>query len=227
MSERMNALPVIDFHTHCLLSDGVLCPAEHARRVKVSGYAVIGLADHADPGTMPGIIKTARASALALNEHMGLTILPGVELTHVPPALIADEVKKARDLGASHVVVHGETIVEPVAPGTNRAAIEAGCDILAHPGLMSEEDVALAAEKGVYLELSSRGGHSLANGLVASLALEHGAGLLINSDGHAPGDWLTPELQRQVALGAGLSQAQYESLMAAAAALAAVYKARI
>lgn len=223
----MKTLPVIDFHTHCLLSDGVLCPAEHARRVKVSGYAVIGLADHVDPGTMPGVIETGRASARALNGHMGLTILPGVELTHVPPDLIADEVKRARELGASHVVVHGETMVEPVAPGTNRAAIAAGADILAHPGLLTEEEAALAAEKGVYLELSSRGGHSLANGLVAKLALKHGAGLLVNSDGHAPGDWLSPEFQRQVALGAGLSQTQYEDMMAGAASLAEIFKSRL
>ena len=223
----MKTLPVIDFHTHCLLSDGVLCPAEHARRVKVSGYEVIGLADHVDPGTMPWVIETGRASARALNGQMGLSILPGVELTHVPPALIADEVKRARDLGATHVVVHGETIVEPVAPGTNLAAIRAGADILAHPGLLTEEEAALAAERGVRLELSSRGGHSLTNGLVASLASKHGASLLVNSDGHTPGDWLTPELQRNVALGAGLTQDQYEKIMAGASELAAVFLARL
>lgn len=224
----MNTLPVIDLHTHSLLSDGVLCPAELSRRVLVSGYAVLGLADHVDPGTMPMVIETARASARALNGHMeGLTILPGVELTHVPPALIADEVKKARDLGASHVVVHGESIVEPVAPGTNRAAILAGADILAHPGLLTEEEADLAAEKGVYLELSSRGGHCLANGLTVRLARARGARLLINSDGHAPGDWLSPERQRAVALGAGLSQDEYLELMAEAARLAERLKSEI
>lgn len=216
----METFPVIDLHTHCLLSDGVLCPAELGRRVRVSGYEVLGLADHVDPGTMPGIIAVALDSARSLNGHMeGLTILPGVELTHVPPALIADQVKRARDLGASHVVVHGESIVEPVAPGTNLAAIEAGADILAHPGLLTDREAALAAEKGVYLELSSRGGHSLANGLVARLARARGAKLLVNSDGHAPGDWLTPERQRAVALGAGLSQVEYLEIMADASLL--------
>lgn len=222
------ALPeVIDFHTHCLLSDGELCPAELARRVRVAGYRFLGLADHADPGTMPSIIERARASALALNGHMGVTILPGVEITHVPPALMGDLVRRARDLGASHVVVHGESVVEPVAPGTNLAAIEAGADILAHPGLLTEKEAALAAEKGVYLELSSRGGHGLGNGLTAQLARRFGAGLLVNSDGHAPGDYLTPELQRATALGAGLSEEEYLALMAEAARLAERFLKRL
>lgn len=223
----MTCRPIIDFHTHSLLSDGVLTPAELGRRVQVCGYAVLGLADHADPGTLPGIIETARASARALNGHMeGLTILPGVEITHVPPALIGDLVQRARDLGASHVVVHGETIVEPVRPGTNLAAIKAGADILAHPGLLTEEEAALAAEKGVYLELSARAGHSLTNGLTAQLARRFGAALLVNSDGHAPGDWLTPERHQAVALGAGLDQAEYEALLAGAARLAEAVKKR-
>ena len=32
----------------------------------------------------------------------------------------------SRELGAKIVVVHGETVAEPVEPGNNRAAIEAG-----------------------------------------------------------------------------------------------------
>ena len=224
----MENFAVIDFHTHSLLSDGEFCPAELGRRVEVSGYSVVGLADHADHGTMPGIIKAGRAAALALNGYMGgLTILPGVEITHVPPSLIGDLVQKARDLGASHVVVHGESLVEPVAPGTNLAAIAAGADILAHPGLVTEEEATLAAEKGVFLELSARGGHNIANGHTVVMARRFGAGLLINSDGHAPGDYLTPTLQRAVALGAGLDQSEYCEVMAAAAALAETFMKRL
>lgn len=219
---------VIDFHTHSLLSDGVLCPAELARRAQVNGYAVLGMADHADSGTLAGIVETARKSALALNGRMeGLTILPGVEITHVPPALISEVVKQARDLGASHVIIHGESVVEPVAPGTNMAAIEAGADILAHPGLLSEKEAALAAEKGVCLELSARGGHGLANGLTASLARRFGARLLINSDGHAPGDYLSPAFQKTVALAAGLSESEFAEVMEEASRLAEIYKKRI
>ena len=65
------------------------------------------------------------------------------------------------------MVVHGETLVEPVEEGTNHEAIMAGVDILAHPGLISEEDVRLAKERKVLLEISARKGHSLSNGHVA------------------------------------------------------------
>ena len=217
----METRPVIDFHTHTLLSDGELVPAELARRVQAAGYGVLGLADHVDHGTLAGVLAAARASALALAGYLeGLTILPGVEITHVPPALIGDLVRRARDLGASHVVVHGESPVEPVAPGTNLAAIEAGADILAHPGLLGEREAERAAEKGVRLELSSRGGHSLGNGRVARLARKYGAVLLVNSDGHDLGDFLTPELQRAVALGAGLDEEEFAVMMTGAAGLA-------
>ena len=46
------------------------------------------------------------------------------------------------------MVVHGETIIEPVEKGTNLAAVQSPyVDILAHPGLLSLEEAKLAAEK--------------------------------------------------------------------------------
>jgi len=103
------------------------------------------------------------------------------------------------------VVVHGETIVEPVARGTNLAAIEGGADVLAHPGLITEEEVALAAEKGVHLEITTRKGHSLTNGHVAVLARKLKAKLVIDNDAHAPGDLVSQDMRRMAALGAGLT----------------------
>ncbi len=45
-------------------------------------------------------------------------------------------VRLSKELGAEIVVVHGETSVEPVAPGTNNASVElSDVDILAHPVL--------------------------------------------------------------------------------------------
>jgi len=104
------------------------------------------------------------------------------------------------------VVAHGETLVEPVHPGTNRAAIEAGVDILAHPGLLSGDEAELAARNGVHLEITSRKGHSLSNGHVAKLALETGAKLVIDTDTHEPGDLITDEQSQKILLGAGLDR---------------------
>jgi histidinol phosphatase-like PHP family hydrolase len=79
-----------------------------------------------------------------------ITVLPGVELTHVAPARIAPLARRAKELGAAIVVVHGETIVEPVEPGTDRAAVECtDVDILAHPGFITLEEARLAAQNGI------------------------------------------------------------------------------
>jgi len=75
-------------------------------------------------------------------------VLPGVEITHIPPALIKNAVSLARRCGASIVIVHGETLVEPVEKGTNLAALNEDIDILAHPGLITEEDALLAKKNG-------------------------------------------------------------------------------
>ena len=203
---------MVDLHTHSLLSDGSLLPAELVRRAAVLGMKAIAITDHGDHSNIELIIPQIVRASEELSEANGIVVVPGVELTHLPPKLIAPLVRRSRELGAKLVLVHGETFVEPVIPGTNRAAIEGEADILVHPGLISEEDVILARERGVYLELTARKGHCLANGWVAKLALRHRAKLVINSDAHDPGDLITPERAREVALGAGLSEVQYEEV---------------
>lgn len=200
---------MIDLHTHTFFSDGVLVPAEQLRRVEALGYEAIAITDHADSSNMDFILPRIIQAAKDLNPYSTTRLIPGIELTHVPPGLIAQLINKARQLGAQVVVVHGETVVEPVAPGTNRAAIEAGADILAHPGLITEEEVQLAAKNNIFLELSGRKGHSITNGYVAKLAEKLGAKLVVCADAHSPSDFLTPEMARIVALGAGLSEERY------------------
>ena len=179
---------MIDLHTHTLLSDGVLIPTELARRAEVLGFRALGMADHVDTMlvevTVPRLVAVARDLASA----MAMKVLPGAEITHCRPEHIARVVARARQLGARVVVVHGETPVEPVMPGTNRAAIEAGCDILAHPGLITYDEARRAKERGVLLEISGRAGHSLGNGHVAQVARRTGASVIFGSDSHAPGD---------------------------------------
>lgn len=203
---------IIDLHTHTFFSDGALVPAEHLRRVEVMGYEAIAITDHADSSNLDFIIPRIVQAANDLNPVSTTRLIAGIELTHVPPALYAELTARARELGAEIVVAHGETPVEPVAPGTNRAALEAGVDLLAHPGFITEEDAALAAEKGIMLELSGRKGHSLTNGHVAKMAEKTGAKLCVNADAHTPSDFLSPEMAKKVALGAGLSAERYRTL---------------
>ena len=200
---------MIDFHTHTFFSDGALVPAEHVRRVEQMGYQAIAITDHADSSNIGILIPNLIRVSEDLSAVNRTKLVVGVELTHVPPPLIAPLTKECRALGAQLVVVHGETPVEPVLPGTNRAALEAGVDVLAHPGFITEEEAALAAKNGVLLELSGRKGHSLTNGHVAKVAQKTGALLAINADAHTPGDFLSSEMAQKVGLGAGLSLDDY------------------
>lgn len=210
---------MIDLHMHTLFSDGELIPSELVRRAESKGLTGIGLTDHGDTSNMAFIIPRIVAVAEELNRVLDIQVIPGIEITHVPPALIADAVRKARALGAKLIIVHGETIVEPVAPGTNRAALEADIDILAHPGLISVEEVGLAMEKGICLEISARKGHSLTNGHVARLAEKIGAKMVIDTDAHSPNDLITADQARQVVLGAGLPQSFFDIMQTNAAGL--------
>ena len=215
---------MIDLHTHTLFSDGALLPTELARRAKAAGYQAMAFTDHVDASNLFLVLENLARVADQGGAYLGLDILLGVELTHVPPGLIPKMVETARMNGAQLVLVHGETLVEPVEVGTNLAAIEAGVDILAHPGLITPEDANLAAQRGVHLELTTRKGHSLSNGHVAVMARKFGAKLVINNDAHAPGDLVSRDLRRRIALGAGLSQEEY--LQAEAHSWAMVENAR-
>lgn len=205
---------MIDLHTHTLFSDGVLVPAEHLRRFAVLGYEAVAITDHADSSNLDFIVPRIVQAAADLNPFSTTRLIPGIELTHIPPELFKGLTARARELGALLVVAHGETPVEPVIPGTNRAALEAGVDLLAHPGFISEEDARLAARKGIFLELSGRKGHSLTNGHVVRMAQSAGALLAVNADAHEPGDFMTAQRAECVALGAGLNQTEYAQLRA-------------
>jgi putative hydrolase len=201
---------MIDLHMHTTFSDGELIPAELIRRARVAGYKAMAITDHADASNIRLILDNVRRLTDGFAHFFDMEVLAGVELTHVPPALLPDFVQMARDAGAQIVVVHGETVVEPVAQGTNLAAIEARVDVLAHPGLITEVEVKLAAEFGVALEITTRRGHSYCNGHVATLARRFGAKLVIDNDAHAPSDLLGEELRRKVAYGAGLTPGEYQ-----------------
>lgn len=205
---------MIDLHSHTVFSDGVLIPSELARRAEHAGLSAIGITDHGDLSNIDFIVPRIIAVADQLNQVMAIRVIAGIEITHVPPSLIAETVARARALGARLVIVHGETIAEPVAPGTNRAALEAGVDVLAHPGLISEEDVTLARDRGVLLEISARKGHSLTNGHVARLARRVGAQLVIDTDSHEPSDLISDAKALAIVRGAGLEAEDFDRMQA-------------
>jgi len=203
---------MIDLHTHSLFSDGELIPSELIRRAEAIGYKAIAITDHVDSSNIDLVVPKIASALRKLKGFISIEVIPGAEITHVPPQIIHDLVKEARHLGAKLVVAHGETIVEPVAPGTNRAAIEANVDILAHPGIISEEDLLLAKEKGVTLEITSRKGHSLSNGYVAKEAMRFGVPLCINTDAHTPSDLITKEFAVRILLASGIEKNRVDSI---------------
>lgn len=203
-----------DFHTHTFLSDGALLPIELIRRAIVNGYEALAITDHASASNLERVIEETSRDCQLARDMWGFLAIPGVELTNCPASSIADLAARAKRAGAAIVVVHGETLVEPVEPGTNNAAVESSdVDILAHPGLIALEDAQAAAKRGLFLEITSKRGHCLSNGHVARIARETGAPLLVNTDAHEPRDLLTDEFARMVALGAGLSEDEAETAL--------------
>ncbi|MEO2068903.1 MAG: histidinol phosphate phosphatase domain-containing protein [Desulfurobacteriaceae bacterium] len=201
---------MIDLHTHTIFSDGELIPSELVRRAESIGYRILAITDHVDYSNYRFVLERLYETVEILTKYTKVLVIPGVEITHVPPVKIPELIQKSREAGAKIVVVHGETIVEPVAPGTNKAAIEGKADILAHPGIITEEEVELAKEFGVYLEITARKGHNITNGHVAKLAKKFGAKLVINTDAHSPSDLIPKSFAIKVGIGAGLTLQEVE-----------------
>ena len=194
----------VDFHTHSILSDGELIPAELVRRAMACGHDAIAITDHVDMSNVEYVVKTV-VKAAELSEDY-IKVIPGVEITHVPPSKIEKVAKMARKFGAKWIVVHGETVAEPVIKGTNRAAVLCQeVDLLAHPGFISDKEMEIAVDNGKYIEITGRKGHNITNGHVVSAAREFGAKMLIDSDAHSPDDLMNYERALIVALGAGLN----------------------
>lgn len=196
----------IDLHMHSLFSDGELLPSELARRAANLNHEVIAITDHVDYSNVEQIPQIQKAID-DINANWNIKVVLGAEVTHVPTESIDGVAKKAKDLGAQIVVVHGETLNEPVIEGTNYAAVNSEyVDILGHPGLITYGEAQIAKENGIYLEISARSGHCLGNGHVANIASEVGNKLLVNTDTHSPDNLITFEKSYEIALGAGLSK---------------------
>ncbi|MDH5173640.1 MAG: histidinol phosphate phosphatase domain-containing protein [Elusimicrobiota bacterium] len=204
---------MIDLHTHSFFSDGSLIPSELVFRAKNKGYEAIAITDHVDMSNLNFVIPHIVKVSSILTLEYKIEVIPGAELTYVPPNLISRVAEECRELGAKIILVHGETTVEPVPAGTNRAALEGRIDILSHPGRISSEEADLAKEKNVLLEITSRKGHSLTNQHVGSLAKKRGAKLIFNTDTHEPEDLITDEQALEVVNKAGMAKADLDLML--------------
>ncbi len=186
---------MIDFHVHVGERLGV---AEALWTAGQAGYRGLGLlaARLEDIGRI-------RAEARTLGLFGKVEAVVGFALDHVPPPLIPHMVAEARAAGAAFVLMHGEGCDQAEA-GTNFAAVAAGVDILARPGLVDSTVAVCAAEKGVALEIST-GKWALANGLIVQRAREAEAMLLPGGEVHCAKDFASVRVRRHACLGAGLN----------------------
>jgi putative hydrolase len=195
-----------NLHAHTFLSDGDLLPSEVAVRYQDKGYKVIAITDHADYSNIKQIVKSITEFCKRWPKNSLIKVLPGVELTHLPPQQFKPLAALARKEGIKIIIAHGETPVEPVAEETNHLALLADIDILAHPGLISDVDAQLAKDRGIFLEITSRKGHRQTNAHVINQARKFGAKLILNNDSHTPEDIISPAELTQVGLDFGLTQ---------------------
>jgi putative hydrolase len=205
-----------DFHSHTYLTDGSSSATDMWRHADQLLHRALAITDHVGLEDPAPLLQRLRQESRAW-EGSPLRTLVGVEISQVTPRRIATAARAARKAGAEIVIVHGETVVEPVAVGTNRAAIDCPeVDLLAHPGLLTVADAELAHEHGTVLELSARRGHSLTNGLVARRAFAAKVDLVVDSDAHDPGQLVPFEMAQRIALGAGVPVAEVRRVLGAA-----------
>ncbi|MFA6357309.1 MAG: histidinol phosphate phosphatase domain-containing protein [Candidatus Omnitrophota bacterium] len=201
-----------NLHTHTFLSDGNLLPSEVAVRYLDKGYKVIAITDHADYSNIKQITKSIVEFCKRWPKNSAIRVLPGIELTHLPPEQFKPLAALARKEGIKIIIAHGETPVEPVTKNTNHLALLADIDILAHPGLISDTDAKLASQRGIFLEVTSRKGHKQTNAHVVTQARKFGAKLILNHDSHTPEDIITPEQLIKIGIDSGLTQAEIDKI---------------
>jgi histidinol phosphatase-like PHP family hydrolase len=144
-----------------------------------------------------------------------IKFLVGIEITHLIPEKIPQLAEMAKGEGADIVLVHGETVAEPVAEKTNYyAVISEHVDILAHPGLINDDIAKLASKNNIFFEITTRKGHSITNGHVFKIAKQFNIPLVINNDAHAPGDFVSLDFAKKVVLGAGGSEKDFYEMEA-------------
>ena len=78
----------------------------------------MAITDHVDASNIDCVGKVINAVE-DIRDNWDIEIIPGAEITHAPVEIIRKLAVKAKKQGAEIIVVHGETLVEPVIEGTN------------------------------------------------------------------------------------------------------------
>jgi len=86
------------------------------------GHEAIAITDHVDASNID-CVKRIKKAVLDIKDNWDIEVIPGAEITHAPAEVIGKLASHAKKLGAEIVVVHGETLVEPVIEGTNWSAV--------------------------------------------------------------------------------------------------------
>ncbi|MFC2091535.1 histidinol phosphate phosphatase domain-containing protein [Elusimicrobiota bacterium] len=206
-------MKIVDLHMHTFFSDGILSPAELVYRCKLKGCQAIAITDHADYSNYEFVISSISRAASKLRDFYEIEVITGVELTYIPPDDIQEMVSNSRQKGAELVIVHGETTAEQVPPGTNMAAVVSKCDILAHPGRLSDEEAKTAAVNDVCIEITTRRGHRMTNKEVFMKAKKYGCPVLLNTDSHDPDDLLDEDKITGVLDQCGLDNKYYDEFL--------------
>lgn len=205
---------LLEPHIHIGLGQGDLSPLEALRIAEKAGlHAVILLLRGDWLSFLPRVRKEVKNCSLFCQ----VEAFVGVELVHVPPPLLPNAVKATRAAGAPFVAVHGEGAslapsAVPVAEGTNLAAVLAEADMLVHPGIVDEPVAQAAAERTVFLEISTSPAYAFANAQIAQMAQKTGAPLLWGSNSHTAADFPTLFSRDQIAKGALINDALRDSM---------------
>jgi len=207
---------VFDFHVHAGTggAGGGTLPAEVAAKAREAGYRGVALLARCDMASLrralPPLVRACREAGLFSECEM----LAGVELVHIAPPLLGEAVEQARKLGALVVGVHCEYPEGGVPVGTTLSAIHAGTDLLLHPGSISLEEAALAADMGVALELSLASRYGFFNGHIAGMARQTGASLVTGGDVGGECRFAPLRVRQGFLRGAGLSVGEIERIEA-------------
>lgn len=158
--------------------------------------------DHIKTSPFPAQLMEKQEFVHKLSIYYDMQVFFGVQLQHIPPALLNETIQFYRALGISLIGVHGESISDLVENGTNFSAITAKADILYNPGLIDEKCVELAKENNVFLEISTHPKHAYTNAHIAKLAQKYGAKLVLGSCARTLHEIHSPAMQELILKGA-------------------------